>query len=96
MSDFDINKQYQAEQARIRQKIRDEENPHHAVHIQEFSDMMDEKIKTQVPLYLKDYNERQKVTVEAYFNGKPATDTNIVKGVQNMVEKALKKLGKRK
>ena len=96
MSDFDINKQYQAEQARIRQKIRDEENPHHAVHIQEFSDMMDEKIKTQVPLYIKDYNEHQKVNVEAYFNGKPATDANIVKGVQNMVEKALKKLGKRK
>ena len=42
------------------------------------------------------YNERQKVNVEAYFNGKPATDTNIVKGVQNMVEKALKKLGRRK
>ena len=65
-------------------------------YIQEFSDMMDEKIKTQVPLYIKDYNERQKVNVEAYFNGKPATDTNIVKGVQNMVEKALKKFGKRR
>ena len=96
MSDFDINKQYQAEQARIRQKIRDEANPYHSAHIQEFSDMCDEKIKTQVPLYIKDYNERQRVTVEAYFNGKPATDANIVKGVQNMVEKALKKLGKRK
>ena len=96
MSDFDINKQYQAEQARIRQKIRDEENPYHSAHIQEFSEMCDEKIKTQVPLYIKDYNERQKVTVEAYFNGKPATDANIVKGVQNMVEKALKKLGRRK
>ena len=96
MSDFDINKQYQAEQARIRQKIRDEENPYHSAHIQEFSEMCDEKIKTQVPLYIKDYNERQKVNVEAYFNGKPATDTNIVKGVQNMVEKALKKLGRRK
>ena len=96
MADFDINKQYQAEQARIRQKIRDEENPFHRQHIQEFSDMMDEKIKTQVPLYIKDYNERQKVNVDAYFNGKPATDANIVKGVQNMVEKALKKLGKRR
>ena len=96
MADFDINKQYQAEQARIRQKIRDEANPFHRQHIQEFSDMMDEKIKTQVPLYIKDYNERQKVNVEAYFNGKPATDANIVKGVQNMVEKALKKLGRRK
>ena len=96
MSDFDINKQYQAEQARIRQKIRDEENPYHAAHIQELSEMMDEKIKTQVPLYIRDYNERQKVNVEAYFNGKPATDANIVKGVQNMVEKALKKFGKRR
>ena len=96
MADFDINKQYQAEQARIRQKIRDEENPYHAAHIQEFSEMMDERIKTQVPLYIKDYNERQKANVEAYFNGKPATDANIVKGVQNMVEKALKKLGRRK
>ena len=92
MADFDINKQYQAEQARIRQKIRDEENPFHAAHVQEFSDMMDEKIKTQVPLYIKDYNERQKVNVEAYFNGKPATDANIVKGVQNMVAKALKRV----
>ena len=96
MSDFDINKQYQAEQARIRQKIRDEENPFHRQHIQEFSEMMDEKIKTQVPLYIKDYNERQKVNVDAYFNGKPATDSNIVKGVQNMVANALKKLGRRK
>ena len=39
MSTFDAFKQYQSEQARIRQKIRDEENPFHAAHIQEFSDM---------------------------------------------------------
>lgn len=96
MSDFDINKQYQAEQARIRQKMRDEENPYHAAHIQEFSEMMDERIKTQVPLYIRDYNERQKVNVEAYFNGKPATDANIVKGVRDMVAKALKRMGKGK
>ena len=96
MADFDINKQYQAEQARIRQKIRDEENPFHAAHIQEFSDMMDEKIKTQVPLYIKDYNERQKVDVQTFFNGKPATDANIVKGVRDMVAKALKRMGKGK
>lgn len=96
MSDFDINKQYQAEQARIRQKIRDEENPYHAAHIQEFSEMCDEKIKTQFPILFQEYNEKQKVDVQTYFNGKPATDANIVKGVQNMVEKALKKLGRRK
>lgn len=96
MSDFDINKQYQAEQARIRQKIRDEENPYHAAHIQEFSEMCDEKIKTKFPILFQEYNEKQKVDVQTYFNGKPATDANIVKGVQNMVEKALKKLGRRK
>ena len=96
MSDFDINKQYQAEQARIRQKIRDEENPYHAAHIQEFSEMCDEKIKTQFPILFQEYNEKQKVDLQTYFNGKPATDANIVKGVQNMVEKALKKLGRRK
>lgn len=96
MSNFDYFKQYQAEHARIRQKIQDEENIHHKAHIQEFSDMMDEKIKTQFPMYMQQYNEQQKVDVEAYFNGKPATDANIVKGVQNMVERALKKLGRRK
>ena len=58
--------------------------------------MMDEKIKTQVPLYIKDYNERQKVNVDAYFNGKPATDANIVKGVRNMVMNALKSIGRRR
>ena len=96
MSNFDYFKQYQAEQKRIQDKIREEENPYHRQHIQEFSDMMDEKIRTHFPMYMQEYNEKQKVDVEAYFNGKPATDTNIVKGVQNMVEKALKKLGRRR
>ena len=94
MSNYDINKQYQAELERIRQKIRDEENPYHREHIKEFSEMMDEKIKAQFPLYIKDYNEKQKVDVEAYFNGKPATDANIVKGVRDMVIKALKRAWK--
>jgi hypothetical protein len=40
------------------------------------------------------YNERQKVNVDAYFNGKPAIDANIIKGVRDMVAKALKKIGK--
>jgi hypothetical protein len=94
MSTFDAFKQYQSEQARIRQKIRDEENPFHAAHIQEFSDMMDEKIRTQVPMLIQQYNERQKVNVDAYFNGKPATDANIIKGVRDIVTNALKKIGK--
>ena len=44
---------------------------------------------------IKDYNEKQKVNVEAYFNGKPATDTSIFKGERDMVINALKKAGKR-
>ena len=94
MSTFDAFKQYQSEQARIRQKIRDEENLFHAAHIQEFSDMMDEKIRTQFPMLIQQHNERQKVNVDAYFNGKPATDANIIKGVRDMVANALKKIGK--
>jgi len=94
LSTFDAFKQYQSEQARIRQKIRDEENPFHAAHIQEFNEMMDEKIRTQVPMLIQQYNERQRVNVDAYFNGKPATDANIIKGVRDMVAKALKKIGK--
>lgn len=90
MSNFDYFKQYQAEQKRIQDKIREEENPYHQRHIQEFSDMMDEKIKTQVPLYIQQLNDRQRVDVEAYFNGRPATNANIIKGVREMLQKAFK------
>lgn len=57
---------------------------------------MDERIKTQVPLYIRQPNERQKAEADACINGKPATDANIVKGIQNMVEKALKKPTRRR
>ena len=56
--------------------------------------MMDEKIRTQVPMCVQQLNEKQRVDVQAYFNGKPATDANIIKGVRDMVAKALKKIGK--
>ena len=94
MSNFDYFKQYQSEQRRIQDKIREEENPYHAAHIQEFSEMCDEKIRAQFPILLQQYNERQRVDVETYFNGKPATDANIVKVVRDMVIKALKGIGK--
>ena len=92
MSDFDYFKQYQSEQERIRQKIRDEENPIHREHLVMIEQMIDEKIRAQVPAMLQQQNEAQKVNVEAYFNGKPATDASIVKGVRNMVFNALKRL----
>ena len=91
MADFDYFKQYQSEQARIRQKIQDEENPIHRQHLVMIEKMIDDKIRTQVPLMVQQYNEGQRVDVEAYFNGKPATDANIVKGVRDMVANALKK-----
>ena len=94
MSIFDVFKQYQSEQARIRQKIRDEENTSHAAQIQEFIDMIDEKIRTQVPMYIQQLNKKQRVDVQAYFNGKYATDANIIKGVRDMVAKALKSISK--
>ena len=91
MSDFDYFKQYQSEHARIRKKIEDEENPIHRQHLVMIEKMIDDKIRTQVPLMVQQYNEGQRVDVEAYFNGKPATDANIVKGVKDMVANALKK-----
>ena len=95
MSNFDYFKQYQSEQARIRQKIQDEENPIHRGHLVMIEQMIDDKIRSEVPMLMQQYNESQKVNVEAYFNGKPATDANIVKGVRDMVVKALKRFGKR-
>lgn len=93
MSSFDYFKQYQSEQARIKQKIQDEENPTHREHLVMIEKMIDDKIRTQVPLMIQQYNNKQRVDVEAYFNGEPAADANIVKGVRNMFMNALKSLG---
>ncbi len=91
MSNFDYFKQYQSEMKRIQDKIREEENPIHREHLVQIEQMIDDKIKSAVPLYIQDFNEKQRVNVEAYFNGKPATDANIVKGVKDMLVKALKR-----
>ena len=96
MPNFDYFKQYQSEQARIRQKIQDEENPIHRQHLVMIEKMIDDKIKSQVPLMIQQYNDKQQVDVEAYFNGQPATDASIVKGVRNMVINALKGIGRRR
>lgn len=94
MSSFDYFKQYQSEQARIRHKIQDEENPIHRQHLVMIEQMIDDKIRTQFPALLQQYNDRQKVNVEAYFNGESATDANIMKGVRIMVMNALKSIGR--
>lgn len=94
MSKFDYFKQYVSEQKRIQEKIQAEENPIHREHLVMIEQMIDDKLRTQVPLMIQQYNDKQKVDVEAYFNGKPATDENIVKGVKDMVVKALKRMGK--
>ena len=96
MSNFDYFQQYVNERKRIQEKIREEENPIHRQHMVIIEQMIDDKIRSQVPAMLQDYNDTQRVNVQAYFNGKPATDKNIVNGVRDMVEKALKKITKRK
>lgn len=57
------------------------------------SEAMNEKIRTQIQEELRQQKDRQEVNVQTYFNGKPATDANIVKGVRDMVVKALKHVG---
>ena len=94
MSSFDYFKQYQSEQKRIKDKIREEENPIHRAHLVMIEKMIDDKIRTQVPLMIQQYNNKQRVDLETYFNGEPATDKSIVKGVRNMVANALKHLGR--
>ena len=96
MADFDYFKQYVSEQERIKRKIQEEENPIHQEHLVFIEQMIDDKIRSQVPAMLQQQNEAQKVNVEAYFNGKPATDANIVKGVRDMVMNALRGLGKQR
>ena len=96
MSNFDYYQQYVNERKRIQDKIQEEENSIHREHLVAIEQMIDEKIRSQVPGMLQQYNESQKVNVQAYFNGKPATDANIVKGVRDMVIDAIKKMGKRR
>ena len=58
------------------------------------SEKLDERIRTLLQEDLQKRKDKQTVNVEAYFNSKPATDTNIVKGVRDMVVKALKSISK--
>lgn len=95
MSNFDYFKQYQSEMKRIKDKEREESNPYHRQHIKEFSEMMDEKIRTQVPAMIQQQQEAQRIEIQTYLNGKRiGSNKDIVNGVRDMFEKALKKFGK--
>lgn len=56
----------------------------------------DEKLRPQIEEVVQQQQEKHEVDVQAYFNGKPATNANIVKGVREMVINALKKIGSRR
>ena len=91
MSNFDYFKQYQAEQERIRRKIEEEENPIHREHLVQIEKMIDEKIQSQVPTMLQNYNEKQRVEVETYLNGKRIrNNSDFVKGIRDMIADAFK------
>lgn len=96
MSNFSYLEHYNAQIERMRRDLEEEQNPYHRQHIAEFSEMMDEKIRAQVPALIQQYNESQKVNVQAYINGEPATEASIVKGVRNLVMKAIKNMGKQR
>ena len=96
MSKYDYAKQYQEEQKRIREKIREEENPHHKRHIAEFDEMMEAKIKARVPMMLEEHERNVQVNVETYLNGKRVRgNADFMKGVRDTVLGAIKKMGKK-
>lgn len=97
MSNFDYFKQYQSEMNRLRQKEREEENPYHRQHIEEFNAMMDEKIRTQVPQMIKQQQETQQIDVQTYLNGRHIKDGDLGRAVKDYILDGLKKaLGKRR
>ena len=57
---------------------------------QYFTKRENDKMKNTIQDMIKKQTKEQAVNVKAYFNGKPATNANIVKGVREIVEKALK------
>ena len=95
MSNFDYFKQYKSEMERIDKLMEEEENPYHRAHIKQFSDMMDEKIRTQVPPLIQQQQEAQRVDVQTYLNGKRIKDGDLGRAMKDYVLDSLKKaLGK--
>ncbi len=83
-----------SEQERIKTQIEQETNPYHKKHIEEFSEMMDERIQAVVPHMIEDQQEKVMVKVETYMNGKRVkNEKDIVKGIRDMVSKAFKSVG---
>ena len=91
MSNFDYFKQYQSEMNRIKKRIEEEENPYHRQHIQEFSDMVDEKIRKQLPAMIQQYNEKQRVELEMYLNGKRVKNNDIGAAIRKALSNAFKR-----
>ena len=95
MSNFDYFKQYQSEINRIRQMRREEDNPYHRQHIEEFAAMMDEKIRTQVPAMIQQQQqqqqEAQRIKIQTYLNGKHVKDGDLGKAVKDYLIGGLKK-----
>ena len=58
---------------------------------QYFESHRGDKMKDTLQEMVKKQTKEQAVNVQAYFNGRPATNANIVKGVREMVEKALER-----
>ena len=59
---------------------------------QYFTTHKDDIMKNTIQDMVKKQTEKQVVDVQAYFNGRPATNANIIKGVREMLQKAFKKI----
>ena len=95
MSNFDYFKQYQSEMERIKNRIAEEENPFHQMHIAEFSQMIDQRIQAVVPQMIKEQQEDFQLNIQAYMNGRQInSNKDFVKGVKDAIMKVLNVKGR--
>ena len=95
MSNFDYFKQYQSEMERIKNRIAEEENPHHKAHIAEFSEMIDERIQAVVPQMIQEQQEDIRVNIQAYMNGRQINNNkDFMKGVKDAIMRVLNGKGR--
>lgn len=57
---------------------------------QYFTTHMNDNMKNAIQDMIKKQTEKHAVNVQAYFNGRPATNANIIKGVREMLQNAFK------
>lgn len=91
MSNFYTNLQHPSGNSLLNEMLMNEDNPFHAEHVQQLSELMDAKIREQVPAMIQQQQEEQQVNIQTYLNGKPVSSGNIGKAVKDFIVDALNK-----